>query len=171
MGGVISCLRKSAPITNTRESKASQPTVPAGLQRGYISTAVPMVRSRSAANDLQDNLHLILSYCGRSPPDVLEALMRQVIESHPVHLWSASDLQHVFDRLTDRTEDLSIDQIQALATGLCRAHQGALAPMALNCEAADRKASSSERAQAFHEACTRIVEAQSQHRPALPPAS
>ncbi len=159
MGGIISCLRKSAPISTIRESKASQPAAPASPQRGYISTAVPMVRSRNAANDLQDNLHLILSYCGQSPTEELEALMRQVIESHPVRLWSASDLQHVFDRLTDRTEDLSIDRIQALATGLCKAHQGALAPMALNCEAADRKAFSPERAQAFHEACTRMVQA------------
>jgi hypothetical protein len=168
MGGVISCLRKSAPITSSLESKASRPAAPAGPQRGFISTAVPMVHSRSAANDLQDNLQLILSYCSRSSPDELEALMRQVIESHPERLWSASDLQHVFNRLTDPTEDVSIDQIQALATGLCTAHQGRLAPMALNCEAADRKASSPERAQAFHEACTRIVELQLNKAPDRP---
>jgi len=154
MGGVISCLRKSAPITSTRESKASQPAAPAGLQRGYISTAVPMVRSSVAANDLMDNLHLILSYCSQSPPDELEALMRQVIEAHPKHLWSASDLQYVFDQLTDSTVDLSIDRIQGLARGLSKAHGGALAELALNCEASPRASYSSARGEAFRSACS-----------------
>ncbi len=154
MGGVISCLRKSAPVISTRESKASQPAAPAGLKRGYISTAVPMVRSRVAANDLQDNLHLILSYCTQSPPQELEALMHQVIEAHPARLWSASDLQHVFDQLTDGTVDLSIDRIQGLATGLCKAHGGALAELALNCGASPRASFSPARGEAFRSACS-----------------
>ena len=154
MGGVISCLRKSATITTTCESKASRPAAPAGLQRGYISMAVPIVRSHVAANDLQDNLHLILSYCSHSPPAELTSLMRQVIESHPARLWSASDLQHVFDQLTDSTVDLSIERLQALATGLCKAHGGALAALTLNCGASPRASYSPARGEAFRGACS-----------------